>query len=459
MSQIAPDSKRSTRAGQKPQKSLGQIISETQQHGTLMPPTKTFRVPTRITPVVPEPRREPTAQPERVVIDVDGVEQDEVIILSRSTPSNRKQQDDVSDLTPEPPSGRSIRTPAGKIALDDLLGLLEDAEPKLPEGSPAEFASWLAPRSPPSSNRLNAASALRLRKRARSSSPIMSPRHQIPSSLNAADTDLPLSRDPTLEFLRMYSIRPLNHLTHDPKFQPHDTLSRGKLPGLRPQEAGSSPGLLRKIASCGPEWPSSRSKRRKLEPLYSLAGAVRQPGTDRLSMVNRLIEKMQNDEADGMVAPVADEASHQYHEIREDVEPIRYPPPPNTSRRGSGVNAAPLALAHVSHHPRPTEMALQQTASKEGQETHDDSPLAIGVINWPIFVPPPEKQEAVIKEVGTETLDAGLFDDIDFEDDTSWDIAQLGVSEAPKSPTIHVDADADADIKLAPIAAPQVPKG
>jgi DNA replication ATP-dependent helicase Dna2 len=162
-------------------------------------------------------------------------------------------------------------TPAVRIELEDLIGNTEDIFNRpAPLGTPVDHVHWH--NGPNSSDVASAAQTTqRSRKRARSSSPASS---QLERSAHFDTQDDPAAanrprdslhtpdHDPTQDLWRRYmNANGSRHAADDVL----PTMTR--LPPSSPTTPGTSTkdSGLRRTVSCGVEWPTSKSKRRKLD--------------------------------------------------------------------------------------------------------------------------------------------------------------------------------------------------
>lgn len=184
-------------------------------------------------------------------------------------------QEKIPTGTPGPP-----RTPASRLPLADLLANSEDSAARGPkhDTSPDERVVWQQNKSPNSSLMTSSLltpgpSSRRGKKRARSSSPVLSPQDGIsrapvdsePLDLQALQKSLKTPQtNPAEELWKRYAVN-----TGDkrppaiPLVPAFGHLAHPSSPRSGKNELGVTVGL-RRTASCGIEWPTSKAKRRKL---------------------------------------------------------------------------------------------------------------------------------------------------------------------------------------------------
>jgi DNA replication ATP-dependent helicase Dna2 len=203
-------------------------------------------------------------------------------------------------------------TPAVRIPLEDLIGNTEDAfncEPPL--ATPRDHVTWQhGPASSDPSVSVRGTGTQISRKRARSSSPSSS---QVDRSahfegqrdaldMNSVHKTLRTpNNDPTQELWNRYMSANISRNQNGEFILP----SFANLPPSSPQtpSTGSKDGGLRRTASCGVEWPTSKPKRRKIDTMDShsrtknIFAASRKEilaqNMPKTSRVGLLIEKIQ----------------------------------------------------------------------------------------------------------------------------------------------------------------------
>jgi DNA replication ATP-dependent helicase Dna2 len=165
-------------------------------------------------------------------------------------------------------------TPASKIPLAALIENTEDAfNGAHLDTTPEDHVSWQhGPRSSDPASSLRGTQ--RGKKRARSSSPASSSQLEKPSHFSVRNEPLDLQtlhqslktpyHDPVTDLWARYSTANLakanGHNTTFPRFEQFISASP-----QTPNTTGSKEGGLQRSISCGIEWPTSRTKRRKLE--------------------------------------------------------------------------------------------------------------------------------------------------------------------------------------------------
>jgi DNA replication ATP-dependent helicase Dna2 len=203
-------------------------------------------------------------------------------------------------------------TPAVRIPLEDLIGNTEDAfncEPPL--ATPRDHVTWQhGPASSDPSVSVRGTGTQMSRKRARSSSPSSS---QVDRSahfegqrdaldMNSVHKTLRTpNNDPTQELWNRYMSANISRNQNGEFVLP----SFANLPPSSPQtpSTGSKDSALRRTASCGVEWPTSKPKRRKIDTVDShsrtknIFAASRKEilaqNMPKTSRVGLLIEKIQ----------------------------------------------------------------------------------------------------------------------------------------------------------------------
>ena len=241
--------------------------------------------------------------------------------------SNKSRRDAEVDHSKEGPSEQEgptfPSTPAVRIALEDLIGNTEDIFNRpAPLGTPGDHVHW---HNGPNSSDVGSAAhtTQRSRKRARSSSPASSQlersahfgtqgdaaaRNQPTETLHTPD------HDPTQDLWRRY----MN--ANGSRHVETETLpALARLPPSSPTtpSTGTKDSGLRRTVSCGIEWPTSKSKRRKLDVVEAhnrtknIFAASRREilarEVSKTSRVTLLVEKIQ--ESLARQARAADEPS------------------------------------------------------------------------------------------------------------------------------------------------------
>lgn len=167
------------------------------------------------------------------------------------------------------------QTPVNKIPLADLIGNTEDAfNCDLKDTTPEDHIYWQHGPTPRSSiPSASAASTRKGKKRARSSSPASSSQNQKSAHFNGEETlDLKIfqeslktpQNDPALDLWARYTNASLTKTDTDGNALPafaHLMTSSPQTPSTTGKDSG-----LRRSISCGIEWPTSKTKRRKFNP-------------------------------------------------------------------------------------------------------------------------------------------------------------------------------------------------
>lgn len=165
-------------------------------------------------------------------------------------------------------------TPAMRLPLADLIGNAEDAARRQPvkEQSPEEHIGWI----PNSSN--SALSPQRRRKRAVSSSPLESSQNEASAHFASAHgTEMHNLQqslktphaDPAADLWSRYATgRNPDETPIGLKLPSFAHLMNESSPRPLPKTPGGSVGGLRRWASCGVEWPTSRPKRRRTQGVF-----------------------------------------------------------------------------------------------------------------------------------------------------------------------------------------------
>ena len=200
------------------------------------------------------------------------------------------------------------QTPVGRLPLAELIAGGEDKRHERLDFTPMERVLWshsqqkISGKSSPK-NSVSGKGA----KRARSSSPIHSP-HDDKIRLAGADQSLDLQ--PLQTYLKTPQVDPANELwtrySMRTRFDGHSNEALASLlPSSSPQTParhfrGRELGGLRRSYSCGIEWPTSISKRRKVlcntkvnDALSSTDPEKRAEGNAKMSRVRLLVEEIQ----------------------------------------------------------------------------------------------------------------------------------------------------------------------
>jgi len=318
-------------------------------------------------------------------------------------------------------------TPAMRLPLAELIGNAEDAL-RLPlpkEDSPEEQLGWI----PNSSN--SALTPGQRRKRAHSSSPLASSQNETsahfalrePLDLQNLQQSLKTPHaDPATDLWnRYYTMRNANETPSGAKAPLFAHLLDDSSPRSFARTPGGSVGGLRRWASCGMEWPTSKAKRRRTN------GAVREQPADilesretakehlvKVSKVGMLVEQMQATLAQPMSKRPAD-------------APSSSSPLPDKGVFGDGPEISPSHYRNI-HEPQARHttqddndeslvQAIQsQTLSdRHGRHVSDRQESANDVIlptDSASQAPPKTPQELVRLETIEE-----MFDDFDDFDD------------------------------------------
>jgi len=197
-------------------------------------------------------------------------------------------------------------TPIMRLPLADLIGNAEDAltRPMVKEQSPEEQLGWI----PNSSN--SALTPGQRRKRSNSSSPMSSSQHETSTHFALRE---PLDLQHMHQSLKTPYVDPAADLwsRYATGRNPNDTPSVAKLPAFAqllnessprqlPRTPDGSVSGLRRWASCGIEWPTSKAKRRRpnavLKDSRDDVLESRETAKDHLSRMSRvsmLVEQVQ----------------------------------------------------------------------------------------------------------------------------------------------------------------------
>jgi len=216
--------------------------------------------------------------------------------VNKTAPTPQLASSEASKTPPQLPHANTFpSTPGMRLPLEELIGNIDEnaRRPEPEEQSPEEYVGWI----PNSSSTLLTPNRTR-RKRARSSSPscptTSSQRPEVSAFFtgNGAQTENKTPEaDPAAVLWQRYASN-------------KDSSDVGKLPDFnhlifqaspRPLETPGKSGGLRRWASTGNDWPSSKSKRRKTsnKPRTSLwqDGQESEPGGK--SKVAAMVEKIQ----------------------------------------------------------------------------------------------------------------------------------------------------------------------
>jgi hypothetical protein len=181
-----------------------------------------------------------------------------------------------------------------RLPLADLIGNAEDAlrRPTPQEESPVEEIGWIANSSHPD------LTPRQRRRRPQSSSPVNSSQND--------DSDLPDSKlpqsalktpraDPAAELWTRYATaRNPDETPIEKRIPSLAHLMNDSSPRSAPRTPGGSVGGLRRWASCGLEFPSSRIKRRRVNGIFRDNSIPQDPSVAKpLSRVGMLVEKVQ----------------------------------------------------------------------------------------------------------------------------------------------------------------------
>ncbi|KAH0402072.1 hypothetical protein KCU89_g3521, partial [Aureobasidium melanogenum] len=185
-------------------------------------------------------------------------------------------------------------TPAMRLPLADLIGNAEDAlrRPTPQEESPVEEIGWIANSSHPD------LTPRQRRRRPQSSSPVTSSQNDASDLL---DSNLPQSAfktpraDPAAELWTRYATaRNPDETPIEKRIPSLAHLMNDSSPRSAPRTPGGSVGGLRRWASCGLEFPSSRVKRRRVNGIFRDNNNPQDPSVAKpLSRVGMLVEKVQ----------------------------------------------------------------------------------------------------------------------------------------------------------------------
>jgi DNA replication ATP-dependent helicase Dna2 len=232
---------------------------------------------------------------------------------------------------------KSPRTPAGRLALADLLGesIANGTVSMIPTGSPDERVLWEHSRSPYSSGQPSSLlpTTKRGKKRARSSSPISSPHPKTPKAKASKEVF-------DLQQLNSSLKTPAAKAAESKQAMPSAFAHLFETSSPRPADPShqTKSAALNRSLSCGTEWPTSIAKRRKTKQSSELlkreAGnsgpeAGRSEAASKLSRVNLLMEKVQ----DSLKTPI---------KFNSQPGPSSSSPLPDRSDAATEVNGSPL---------------------------------------------------------------------------------------------------------------------
>jgi hypothetical protein len=185
-------------------------------------------------------------------------------------------------------------TPSLRLPLADLIGNAEDAlrRPTPQDEVPSEEIGWIANSSHPD------LTPRQRRTRPQSSSPVSSSQND---ASNLPDPNLPQSAfktpraDPAAELWTRYATaRNPDDTPIEKRIPSLAHLMNDSSPRAAPRTPGGSVGGLRRWASCGLEWPSTRGgKRRRVNGIFHEHKDQDPSVTKPLSRVGMLVEKVQ----------------------------------------------------------------------------------------------------------------------------------------------------------------------
>ena len=303
-------------------------------------------------------------------------------------------------------------TPAVRIPLEDLIGNTEDAFNRPPPAAtPADHVVW---HNGPASSDISASGAgtQKSRKRARSSSPSSSQLERSahcqgqkdPMNMNSVQKTLRTpNNDPTQELWNRYMSAnisrqgdpPLPSFAHLPPSSPQTPSTTSKDSGLR------------RTASCGVEWPTSKPKRRRidLEDSHSrtkdiFAASRKQilaQEVPKTSRVGLLVEKIQ-------------ESLDRRGRVDDD--------PSSSSPLPERHSQIPPSQASPVRSPSKRSKMLQSVA----EEAETSNPVAAPVL---------QQDDDSSSEFGDEDLDIDFFETV--ENNLSQDFTKLNASQPSKT--------------------------
>ena len=315
------------------------------------------------------------------------------------------------------PDEHPPQTPASRIPLADLIGNTEDAwKCPLPVSTPLDYVRW--------ESRLSSSEATgsqhqtqRGKKRARSSSPGSSQADK--RSLYSASKDIidletaqkstkTPQNDPAADLWSRYTSG-VKLDTKNPSLFAHLSPSSPQTP----ESNGSKDSALRRTASCGVAWPTSKSKKRRTETKASydrtrgvFAAAKQQilaPELPKQSRVGLLVEKIQ------------ETLSRRDHDDVE--EPSSSSPLPD---RGRASQILPAILEHE-----------QDEQDQEG--SHNDIPTPTRMAA-PQLLPP---NEPASSDYGDDEIDLNLVES--FERASTQDKAAPESNDDPLTAASNLD--------------------
>ena len=219
-------------------------------------------------------------------------------------PKAASAQDTISVGKPQLPHANTYPcTPGTRLPLEDLIGNFDDFSKSVIQAppSPEERIGWI----PNSSSNLLTPS--RKRKRARSSSPSCpntSSQRQDASTLLANDEKTTPETDPAADLWKRYAIGKVNE--EAAKLPDLDQLMFQGSP--RRLETPAKSSGLRRWASAGNDWPTSKSKRRRTQGIPSINVLQEQQsiGSGGKSKVATMVERLQESLASQKLAAPQD---------------------------------------------------------------------------------------------------------------------------------------------------------
>ena len=302
--------------------------------------------------------------------------------------------------------GECPQTPVGRLPLAELIGNTEDALAHRENDTPYERVYWnISPRSSDQTNSLETAAVRRGKKRARSSSPSSSSPNEASNSFAATNPSFDLQTlqkslktpqaDPAGDLWSRYS---MNGNDEQTPTGPGALRSIDLMHSSSPQTPalhllGRDSGLRRTV-SCGTEWPTSVTKRRKINHTSShdegnaILAAHKDAGDGRskskVSRVSLLVDMVQE-------------------RLAKPVQKIDF-------RGPSSSSPLPDTGSFSSAHASPTLQRLQaQVVEQESSPTRKDAPTT----RMRSRQQSPEAQDQMQNEHESSS-DFG-DDDIDFE--------------------------------------------
>jgi hypothetical protein len=212
------------------------------------------------------------------------------------------QYDDQANFRKDIP-----RTPAGRLAVPDLIGLMDSRRVEM-EGSPGERLMWDLTKVAIHGSASLHSTSRRVKKRARSSSPTSSPaRTPICVSnegrvfdLNRPSQTLKTSQvDPGYELWDRYTLKTDKST---PKERQNPSLAhimntsspQSSRAGFSVKGKGSKRRWIGRSNSCGTEWPTKRRRVTDSEGHFgnNISSETLSTGPSRISLVNALLEKV-----------------------------------------------------------------------------------------------------------------------------------------------------------------------